>query len=99
MALWCGGRKGDDSIAMTNPLPVPLPFQEKTYWCWSAVSKGLADFYVGGVSRFTQCSIATSVLNVGDCCNGAPCDVWQELTLPLTTVGHYVDPPFDCSQS
>lgn len=48
---------------------------------------------------FTQCSIATSVLNVGDCCNGAACDVWRELTLPLQTVGHYVDPPLDCSQS
>jgi hypothetical protein len=73
---------------MGNTLTFPLPFQEQTYWCWSAVSKGMADFYAGGNSGYTQCSIATAVLH-RDCCNGAECNVTAELEDGLTAVGHF----------
>jgi hypothetical protein len=74
---------------MGNPIALPLPFQERTYWCWAAVSKGVADWYFQGNSQYRQCSIATSVLNVGDCCNGAPCNKIYDLDKALAAVGHY----------
>jgi hypothetical protein len=75
---------------MANPLPFPMPFQEQTYWCWSAVSKGTIDFYTQGNNPFTQCSIATSLLHQ-DCCNGAAaqCNVTQELQDALSAVGRF----------
>jgi hypothetical protein len=84
---------------MSNPLDVPLQFQQQTFWCWAAVAKGVADFFARGDSGFAQCDIATEVLSVGDCCNGAACNSWSELEVPLEVVKHANPPPIDCTGS
>ncbi len=91
---------------MSNPLPVLLEFQKQTYWCWAAVSKGVADWYAEGNSGYEQCSVATKVLNAGDCCAGADCNQTADLDDALTAVGHYSgvkqsynnNGPFDVAQ-
>ena len=74
---------------MDKSITVPLPFQKETYWCWAAIAKGVVDLYTQGNNTFTQCSIATSVINDGDCCNGADCNVVEELENALGQVGHF----------
>jgi hypothetical protein len=83
---------------MSNPLGVPLEFQKERFWCWAAVAKGVADFYANGDCGMAQCDIATRVLHIGDCCNGAACNRWSEMEEPLVVVQHTNGQPIDCSE-
>src|SRR4051794_26225409 len=46
-----------------------LLIQEKTNWCWAAVSTAIAQKY--GSSAWTQCSVVGAELNKA-CCNTGP---------------------------
>ena len=59
----------------TRILSLKVQRQERTEWCWAAVSVSVARFFRPN-STHTQCDIAGSVLNL-PCCNGtqtAPSD-------------------------
>jgi hypothetical protein len=87
---------------MSNPLPVSVSYQLRTYWCWAAVAKGIVDLY-DSTNQFSQCSIATAVLGAAkctDCMNDDSCNSLAELQTAVTKVGHFAakqecQPPYD----
>ncbi|MFE6776913.1 papain-like cysteine protease family protein [Streptomyces sp. NPDC057702] len=69
-------------------LPFTMQKQVKSNWCWAAVAASAATFY-NGSTPWTQCRVANSNLNRGDCCGspaGDPCNVTSVLDRPLTIV-------------
>ena len=61
--------------------------QLANFWCWAAVSEGLATYFHG--SSKTQCAIASDTLGTGfTCCtNAGPCDRPHLLIPALEKVG------------
>jgi len=57
------------AAATTRGLSLAVPRQEKSEWCWAAVSMGV-DLFFRPDSTHNQCEIASSALNL-QCCNGA----------------------------
>jgi hypothetical protein len=66
-----------------------MQVQQKTNWCWAAVSASVAGFFGGA---WTQCAIASAERHPRNCCaNPLPngCDVYWYLDAPLARVGHF----------
>lgn len=57
------------SGAATNTVSLKVQRQEKSEWCWAAVSVSIDRFF-RPASTHTQCDVAGSVLNLS-CCDGA----------------------------
>ena len=57
------------SATASRAVPLKVQRQQKSEWCWAAVSVSVDRFFRPD-STHTQCDIAGSVLNL-ECCNGA----------------------------
>ncbi len=55
-------------VVTTRNVALEVPRQEKSEWCWVAVSVGVDRFFRPD-STHSQCGIASSTLNL-ECCNG-----------------------------
>lgn len=59
--------------AESSVLPYPLIAQQKSNWCWSActqmVERGRS------LSVRSQCEIASSLLDIADCCGAGDCNI------------------------
>jgi hypothetical protein len=75
--------------AASSALPLVMQIQEKSQWCWAAVSSSIKDFY--GTGAMTQCAIAGAELGLA-CCptnSAAPgCNTPWYLDRALRRVGH-----------
>jgi hypothetical protein len=93
MVLLGTGQLGGGGAApvLQKELPVHVAFQQKTYWCWAAVTAGVA-LYFGDAKWSAQCDVAKATLGIPTCCAPSPacdrCDVRSTLSSSLTTVGH-----------
>jgi hypothetical protein len=73
-----------------HELSFSMPLQQEDLWCWAAVSCGVSHFY-DAASAFSQCSIATTVLGITNCCaNHAPCNQTSFLDKALACTGNFV---------
>jgi hypothetical protein len=62
-------------------MPINMPDQLESNWCWAAVTVGVKTFFSPG-SAFTQCDVATSVLtgegaihSINCCANRELCNI------------------------
>jgi Papain-like cysteine protease AvrRpt2 len=69
--------------------------QEKTQWCWAAVTSSICGFYQD-TNAPTQCALANQFLGAGeDCCQTDAsdlCDVSFPVDIALNSLGHMVQP-------
>jgi Papain-like cysteine protease AvrRpt2 len=65
--------------------------QQKTEWCWCAVTASVSQFYRKDV-KWTQCKIAKLILNRNDCCDDGPdgtvCNEPRPLDKSLRQLNH-----------
>lgn len=74
-----------------HDLPVRVPAQSQSNWCWAAVSLGVSDFYSQQGSTWTQCEVANKTLGRNDCCEEPvpdSCNCPWTLQDALSTVGN-----------
>ena len=68
--------------------------QQKTEWCWCAVTASVARFYRKD-AKWTQCKIARLTLNRTDCCDsdsvGSVCNEPKPVDEPLLKLNHLED--------
>ncbi len=73
-----------DEVSLVK-LPLHIPKQKKTLWCWAAVGSGIASFY--DVAVPSQCRVAADVLGREhtDCCDqgGEGCNQFGYLNRTL----------------
>lgn len=80
-----GGDGGERMIALR------LPRQERSNWCWCAVTAGICRHYDPGFS-LSQCETASVVLGIADACERAAdpdVDTPFALDAALSTFGHF----------
>lgn len=83
------------AAAPGGPLGVPLPPQDVSEWCWTAVGTGVAHFY-DEMSAWTQCRLASDVLGLPSCCNApTTCNSQAPLEHALAAVGHLQGDPVE----
>src|SRR5215213_5494275 len=82
--------KGAALAAGSFSMPYVDVDQDRSMWCWAAVTEGIARSY-DNASPWRQCTIAHELLGPLDCCGGPPgdihpCNVQWELPEPLGKV-------------
>jgi hypothetical protein len=83
---------GDAGPATWQKLPITVHPQEKTEWCWAAVTAAIADFKLPD-DGWTQCAVASSVLEDRDCCGDpSSCNQPAALADALRAVGLFREP-------
>src|SRR5689334_4339996 len=67
-------------------LPLDVPVQALTLWCWAACAVGVADYF--GVHSWTQCQVASAVTGRSCCPSGSGCNSREKLSDALHQVDH-----------
>jgi hypothetical protein len=74
-------------------LPLSVPQQEQSNWCWAATGSGVGHFYEPFDNPVAQCTIVSQAFQRDDCCSepaaSGDCNQPHFLNRALQIVGHF----------